>query len=195
MDHGQQANKTAGRNGPKGANAPATTQKMAFRVTRPQLVSVAIVSVLALVGGILFSASSFNLGIGAREVKGVVMPPGMIATRDTPAAAMRDMAAVDPTTVSYQAPVDARGDQTLEPRLDGEVKVFELEASVIEWNILPYQRVMAYAFNRQVPGPRIRVTQGDRVRINVTNRLPESTTVHWHGLVVPNQFDGPAGIT
>jgi FtsP/CotA-like multicopper oxidase with cupredoxin domain len=53
----------------------------------------------------------------------------------------------------------------------------------------------AYTFNGQVPGPRIRVTEGDRVRINVTNRLPESTTVHWHGLILPNAMDGPAEIT
>ena len=42
---------------------------------------------------------------------------------------------------------------------------------------------------------RIRVTEGDRVRINVTNQLPEITTVHWHGLIVPNAMDGPAEIT
>jgi hypothetical protein len=60
---------------------------------------------------------------------------------------------------------------------------------------LPDQPVLAYAFNNQVPGPRIRVTEGDRVRINVTNHLPESTTVHWHGLVVPNDMDGAAHIT
>jgi manganese oxidase len=46
-----------------------------------------------------------------------------------------------------------------------------------------------------VPGPRIEVTEGDRLRIRVRNHLPESTTVHWHGLVVPNDMDGPAEIT
>jgi FtsP/CotA-like multicopper oxidase with cupredoxin domain len=66
---------------------------------------------------------------------------------------------------------------------------------VINWNILPTERVAAYAINRQVPGPRLRVTEGDRVRINVRNELPESTTIHWHGLVLPNAMDGPANIT
>ncbi len=70
-----------------------------------------------------------------------------------------------------------------------------LETSVIEWNILTDQPMLAYAFNQQVPGPRIRVTEGDRVRINVTNNLPETTTVHWHGLILPNEMDGPAEIT
>ena len=168
---------------------------VAYRATTAQITSIAIVSVVALLAGILFSASYANLSLGARDVGGLVMPPGMIMTRDTPGQAMRDMAAVDPTTVSYRAPVDARGDQPLEPRLENGVKVYDLDASVIEWNILPYERVMAYAFNRQVPGPRITLTEGDHVRFNVTNHLPEPTTVHWHGLVVPNAMDGPAEIT
>jgi FtsP/CotA-like multicopper oxidase with cupredoxin domain len=75
------------------------------------------------------------------------------------------------------------------------VKVFELETSVIRWNILPNVQVEAYSFNSQIPGPRIRVTEGDRVRIHVRNNLPETTTVHWHGLILPNQMDGPAEIT
>jgi manganese oxidase len=141
------------------------------------------------------SASYTNLRLSARDDGGAIMPPGMIMTYDTPGQSMRDMAAVDPRTVSYTAPPDARGDQPLEPRIENGVKVFDLDVSVIKWNILPYEQVMAYAFNHQVPGPRIRVTEGDRVRINVTNHLPEPTSVHWHGLVVPNAMDGPADIT
>lgn len=168
---------------------------VAYRVTRPQIVAMAFLSVVALAAGIGWSASTSNLGIGARDVAGAIMPPGMVSSRDTPAQAMRDMSAVDPSTVSYRAPADARGDQPLEARMENGVKVYDLETSVIEWNILDYERVMAYAFNRQVPGPRITLTQGDRVRFNVTNRLPVPTTVHWHGLVVPNNMDGPAEIT
>ena len=168
---------------------------VAYRATTAQIASIAIVSVVALLAGIVFSASYANLSLGARDVGGAVMPPGMIMTRDTPGQAMRDMAAVDPTTVSYRAPVDARGDQPLEARIEDGVKVYDLEASVIEWNILPYERVMAYAFNRQVPGPRITLTEGDRVRFDVTNDLPEPTTIHWHGLIVPNPMDGPAEVT
>jgi len=124
-----------------------------------------------------------------------VMPPGMAVRRDLSGASMRDMSAVDPRAVRSTAAADARGDQPLEPRLDGVVKVFALEASVIGWNILPEVDVAAYAFNGQVPGPRIRLTQGDRVRFIVRNSLPEPTSIHWHGLIVPNAMDGPAGIT
>jgi len=154
-----------------------------------------IVSVLALSAGILWSASYANLSIGAHDVNGAIMPPGMIMTRDTPAEAMLDMAAVDPRDVRYTAPQGARGDQPLEPRIEDGVKVFDLDVSVIKWNILDDEQVMAYAYNQQVPGPRIRITEGDRVRFNVTNHLPQSTTIHWHGLILPNAMDGPAEIT
>jgi FtsP/CotA-like multicopper oxidase with cupredoxin domain len=152
-------------------------------------------SVLALATAVIYCAFQTNLNLSARDVGGAVMPPGMITTYDTPAQAMRDMAAIDPRQVRYAAPPDARGDRPLEPRVEHGVKVFDLDVSVIKWNILPDVQVMAYAFNRQVPGPRLRLTEGDHVRINVTNHLPEATTVHWHGLIVPNAMDGPAEIT
>ena len=167
----------------------------AFAVTRAQLVAVSILTILALVVGTVYAVSQANLTIAARQVSDVVMPPGMPMRRDLPAAGMRDMAAVDMRAVRVQAPADARGDKPLEARIDGGVKVFELEAAVTRWNILPYLRVAAYAFNGQVPGPRIRITEGDRVRFIVRNSLPEPTTVHWHGLILPNAMDGPAEIT
>jgi FtsP/CotA-like multicopper oxidase with cupredoxin domain len=55
--------------------------------------------------------------------------------------------------------------------------------------------VEAYAINRQVPGPRLELMEGDHVRINFTNHLPEPSTMHWHGLVVPNRMDGVGGVT
>jgi hypothetical protein len=163
-------------------------------VTRPQISAVAFVTILALIATPLWTASKVNLGLSAKDVGGAVMPPGMLMPRDTPAAAMRDMAAVDPSETTYAAPVSARGATLLQPRLEQGVKVFDLETSVISWKILSGRTVYAYAVNREVPGPTLRMTQGDRVRINVANRLPESTTLHWHGLVVPNSMDGVAEI-
>jgi FtsP/CotA-like multicopper oxidase with cupredoxin domain len=100
---------------------------------------------------------------------------------------MRDMAAVDPRDVTLRF--------DLATRIENGVKVFDLETSVIRWQILPKTWVNAYAFNGQVPGPTLRFKTGDRVRINVTNHLPETTTVHWHGLILPNVMDGPAHVT
>lgn len=180
---------------PADRSASGESIEPALRVTRPQVHATSFLSAVALVAGLFWPSTITNLWLGARDVGGLIMPPGMIMQPDTPGEAMRDMAAVDHTAMTYRAPVDASGDQPLEPVMDGDVKVFRLETSIIEWSILDDQRVMAYAVNRQVPGPRIRVTQGDAVRIEVTNNLPESTSIHWHGLIVPNQFDGPAYIT
>src|SRR2546428_365401 len=174
---------------------PREDRDLAFVVTRAQLTAVTILTVLALVAGSVFAASQANLTVSARSVAGAVMPPGMAIRRDLSAESMRDMAAVDLRSVRHEAAPDARGDETLEPRLENGVKVYELEASVTEWNILPAIRVAAYAFNGQVPGPRIRITEGDHVRFVVRNLLPEATSVHWHGLIVPNAMDGPAEIT
>ncbi len=164
-------------------------------VTRPQLAVVGLLTVLALIASVVIPAMFVNLTYSAEEVGGAIMPPGMVMSRDTPAAAMREMSAVDPGEVAYEAPAGARGDRPLEPRIEDGVKVFDLDVSVIEWNILPDEQVEAYAFNRQVPGPRLRVTEGDRVRINVENDLPEATSVHWHGMILPNRMDGAAEVT
>ena len=125
----------------------------------------------------------------------LIMPPGMIMTESMSMDAMRDMAAVDPDEVDARAPADARGDQPVTVRDTGGVKELDLTTSVVRWNILPDVTVLAYAFNEQVPGPRLQLTQGDRVRVNVRNDLPEPTTIHWHGLDVPNSMDGPAEVT
>ncbi len=167
----------------------------ATRATGAQKFVWAFLSLVLLAAGLIFSATMVNLNLSARDVGGAIMPPGMIMLRDTPGDAMLDMAAVDPRHVSYTAPTNAKGDNELQPRLESGVKVFDLTTSVIKWNILPYEQVMGYAFNQQIPGPRIRITEGDRIRIRVTNNLPESTTVHWHGLILPNAMDGPAEIT
>ncbi|RTL41064.1 MAG: DUF4396 domain-containing protein [Burkholderiales bacterium] len=164
-------------------------------LTRPQLAAMGGISVLLLLVGMVSPANFVNMSLSARDVGGAIMPPGMIMDRDTPGEAMRDMAAVSPRFVTATYGLDRRGGQELAPRIEDGVKVFDLETSVVRWQILPKVSVEAFAFNGQVPGPRLRFKQGDRVRINVTNRLPESTTVHWHGLVLPNVMDGPAHVT
>jgi FtsP/CotA-like multicopper oxidase with cupredoxin domain len=148
-----------------------------------------------LAAGTMLPALKVNMRLSAKDVGGAIMPPGMIMGWDTPGESMRDMSAVLPKYVKHSAGADEQGDRVLEPRLEGGVKVFDLTASVIRWSILPNVAVDAYAYNGQVPGPRIRVTEGDRVRIRVKNELPEPTTVHWHGLILPNEMDGPSEIT
>jgi FtsP/CotA-like multicopper oxidase with cupredoxin domain len=78
--------------------------------------------------------------------------------------------------------------------VDG-VKVFKLRAAPLTWEVAPGKVREAYAFNGVVPGPVIRVNEGDPVRIVVENALPESTAVHWHGMDLPNDQDGVPGLT
>ncbi|TPJ74777.1 DUF4396 domain-containing protein [Mesorhizobium sp. B2-6-2] len=173
----------------------AAGHHMRSDATTPQIAALGTVSALALTIGMAAPANWLNLRLSARDVGGVIMPQGMIMDRDTPADAMRDMAAADPRLVRASYGLAAKGDQDLPFRMENGVKVFELRPSVIRWHILPDVTVDAYAYNGQIPGPRIHIRQGDRVRINLTNALPEETTVHWHGLILPNQMDGPAEIT
>jgi FtsP/CotA-like multicopper oxidase with cupredoxin domain len=79
--------------------------------------------------------------------------------------------------------------------VENGVKVFELTAQPVLWNILDDVAVTAWTYNGTVPGPMIRVTEGDAVRIIFRNNLPEPTTIHWHGMEVPNAMDGVPGMT
>jgi FtsP/CotA-like multicopper oxidase with cupredoxin domain len=169
--------------------------KVGSDATTPQLAALAGVTSFLLISGMVIPGFSVNLGLSARDVDGSIMPPGMINTFDLPGEAMKDMAAVKLRQVAYVAAPGARGDKVLEPRIENEVKIFDIKAEIIRWNILPDVAVEAYAYNRQVPGPRLQLTEGDHVRINFRNALPESTTVHWHGLILPNEMDGPAKVT
>src|SRR5262249_43663875 len=74
--------------------------------------------------------------------------------------------------------------------LDGETKVFRLIAQPLKRQIVPWKTLHVWGYNGSCPGPTIQVNQGDRVRIHVENALPESTSMHWHGLEVPIEQDG-----
>jgi FtsP/CotA-like multicopper oxidase with cupredoxin domain len=77
----------------------------------------------------------------------------------------------------------------------GGVKVFHIIAEPITHEIAPGLTIQAWGYNGRSPGPLIEVTEGDRCRFYVTNKLPEPTTIHWHGVLVPNGQDGVGGLT
>lgn len=88
-----------------------------------------------------------------------------------------------------------RGNELLEPRLVDGVKVFDITARVVQWEVAPGELVEAYAYNGTVPGPLLRVTEGDRLRLVFKNELPEPTVVHFHGPILPNSQDGVPDVT
>ena len=87
------------------------------------------------------------------------------------------------------------GAQPLDYVLDGDTKVFTLTAEVVQWPIMEGVTMTAYTYNGMVPGPLLRVTEGEKVRVVLQNQLPEATSIHWHGVMVPNSMDGVAGLT
>lgn len=78
----------------------------------------------------------------------------------------------------------------LVPNLDGDVKEFELYIDIFQQEIVPGFTIHTLAFNDQVPGPEIRVQQGDKVRVKFKNKTELNHTIHWHGLHVPWRMDG-----
>src|SRR5712692_2765333 len=78
--------------------------------------------------------------------------------------------------------------------MDRGVKVFHLVAEQVKRELAPGMVINAWGYNGQTPGPTIEAVEGDRVRILVTNKLPEATSVHWHGVLVPSGMDGVSGL-
>ncbi len=74
------------------------------------------------------------------------------------------------------------------------VKEFRLTAEPVKREFAPGMVVNAWGYNGSTPGPTIEAVEGDRVRIFVTNKLPERTSVHWHGILLPNGMDGVSGL-
>jgi FtsP/CotA-like multicopper oxidase with cupredoxin domain len=90
-----------------------------------------------------------------------------------------------------QLSVDTMNEKAMVPTIlpDG-TKRFTFTASEFAWNLYPNKTIQAWGINNEIPGPVIRVKVGDKVEFVVHNSLPESITIHWHGLSVPNDMDG-----
>ncbi len=78
---------------------------------------------------------------------------------------------------------------------DTGVVEYDLTAEVVDWTVVEGEVVEVWGYNGEYPGPLLEAEVGDTVRVNLTNNLPEGTTIHWHGLEVPNDQDGVPGIT
>lgn len=122
---------------------------------------------------------------------GATSTPGSMMAENPEAAHM-----MEPITAPNVEPAtETQGGQPLHHRVEDGVKVFELTTKAVRWEIVDGVAVTAFTYNGTVPGPMIRVTEGDQVRILVRNELPDPTTIHWHGVEVPNAMDGVPGVT
>ena len=91
-------------------------------------------------------------------------------------------------------PVITPNGTTLPSKVIDGVKIFHLIAEEVDHEFAPGLRAQCWGFNGHVHGPTIEAVEGDRLRIYVTNKLPENTSVHWHGVVVPSGMDGVGGL-
>src|SRR5499426_685036 len=130
---------------------------------------------------------------------GVSQVSGRIAAAGIPEAVTQTTPTMQPPLYpssgpGYQAVVTLNG-WTLPWRMNGDWKEFHLVAEPVVRELAPGMKVNLWGYNGQSPGPTIEAVEGDKVRIFVTNRLPEHTTVHWHGMILPNGMDGVGGVT
>ena len=79
-------------------------------------------------------------------------------------------------------------------KMVGGVKEYHLTAEAVDHEFAPGCRAKCWGYNGTTPGPTIEAFEGDRVRILVTNNLPEPTSIHWHGILLPNGMDGVSGL-
>ncbi len=116
----------------------------------------------------------------------VAVAPALAQTTAQPAA---------PRTGGRYRPVRTLNGWTLPYKLKNGVKEFHLVAEEFEHEFAPGSRAKVWGYNGSTPGPTIEVVEGDRVRLLVTNRLREHTTIHWHGMILPSGMDGIGGLS
>jgi FtsP/CotA-like multicopper oxidase with cupredoxin domain len=94
-----------------------------------------------------------------------------------------------------RTPVITPNGASLPYRMENGVKVFHLTAEPVKREFVDGFTINCWGYNGMTPGPTIEAFEGDRVRIYVTNKLPEGTSIHWHGFILPNGMDGVSGLT
>ncbi|ANK89309.1 MULTISPECIES: multicopper oxidase family protein [Rhizobium] len=138
----------------------------------------------------LFGASAALLAAGAWTKTSAMGLP------DAPTMETADMQPpLHPTSGPDYQPVVTLNGWTLPHRMINGVKEFHLVAEPVEREMAEGMTAYLWGYNGQSPGPTLEAVEGDRVRIFVTNKLPEHTTIHWHGMILPSGMDGVGGLT
>lgn len=145
----------------------------------------------------MVSRRDFFMGVGAVAISAnMVSRAGAASLPEAPImeSPLTQLPLVPSNGRPYNPVVTLNG-WTLPWRMNNGVKEFHLIAEPVVREIAPGMKANLWGYNGQSPGPTIEVVEGDRLRIFVTNRLPESTSIHWHGQRLPNGMDGITGLT
>ncbi|MGU9957467.1 MAG: multicopper oxidase family protein [Arenicellales bacterium WSBS_2016_MAG_OTU3] len=132
---------------------------------------------------------------GAALSAGLVARASLAALPESPSTDLAVMQPPEePSAGPYYKPVVTLNGWSLPWRMKNGWKEFHLTAEAVEREFADGMTVRLWGYNGQSPGPTIEAVEGDKVRIFVTNRLPEHTTIHWHGIFLPNGMDGVGGL-
>ena len=143
------------------------------------------------------SRRDFFMGAGAVAISAAAV--SRVGAATLPDAVTMNGASTTPPPLPANGrpyyPVITLNGWSLPWRMNDGVKEFHLVAEPVVRELAPGMKANLWGYNGQSPGPTIEVVEGDRVRIFVTNKLPEHTSVHWHGQRLPNGMDGVTGLT
>ena len=144
----------------------------------------------------MMTRRQFLVGSGAAVVGAALVSKAQAAS--LPETPVQTKATTQPPLVPPNGrpylPVVTLNGWTLPWREKGGWKEFHLIAEPVKREIAPGMVANLWGYNGQSPGPTIECVEGDKVRIFVTNKLPEHTTIHWHGVLLPNGMDGVGGL-
>ncbi|SDH12739.1 Multicopper oxidase with three cupredoxin domains (includes cell division protein FtsP and spore coat protein CotA) [Pseudomonas benzenivorans] len=147
----------------------------------------------------MVSRRDFFLGAGAITAAVASSAVSRVSLAGLPEAVIQTkadtMPPLQPQNGRPYNPVVTLNGWTLPWRMNDGVKEFHLVAEPVVRELAPGYKAHLWGYNGQSPGPTIEVVEGDRVRIFVTNKLPEHTSIHWHGQRLPNGMDGVGGLT
>lgn len=170
------------------AKAPASDEpSSASGMTRRELLSAA---------GLAAGAAALGTAHGtatAQDVPGAARPRAGSAADRGRSHAAQEWSSPGLPGRDYQPVVVPNGSKLPWKIVDG-VKVFHVVAEEVEHVLAPGLKAQCWGYNGRVHGPVIEVVERDRIRFYVTNRLPAPTTIHWHGILLPNGMDGVGGL-
>ena len=121
------------------------------------------------------------------KVQAAGIPEAMIQTEAT------TQPPVMPVSGHPYNPVVTLNGWSLPAQMKNGVKEFHLVAEPVVREFAPGMVAHMWGYNGQSPGPTLECVEGDRIRIFVTNKLPEHTTIHWHGVILPSGMDREGG--
>jgi FtsP/CotA-like multicopper oxidase with cupredoxin domain len=137
--------------------------------------------------------------LGTAALVGASAVSGRVQAANIPEAPIMDRVTMQPplhpTSGPEYRPVVTLNGWSLPWRMNGDWKEYHLVAEPVVREFADGMKANLWGYNGQSPGPTIEAVEGDKVRIFVTNKLPEHTTVHWHGMILPSGMDGVGGLT